>query len=242
MSQPMQIILFTLFPGIFPGPLGVSLIGKALAAGKWELDIVNLRDFAIDRHRTIDDSTFGGGPGMILRADVIDKALKSKFSYNNQHNKLIYLSPRGHILRQAMVKSYTKISRIGLICGRFEGIDQRVIEHWFIDEVSVGDYILAGGEVAAMVLIESCIRLLPGVLGAPESLNEESFSQGLLEYPQYTRPRCWESHEVPSILFSGHHSKINKWRLSKSEELTKKRRPDLWQHYVQLNKNQSIEG
>jgi tRNA (guanine37-N1)-methyltransferase len=221
--------IFTIFPEMFPGPLGVSLVGKALQNNLWALEAVNLRDYAVDKHRSVDDTAFGGGPGMVLRSDVVDAALTDH--YEVRPNTLIYLSPRGIPLTQEHVKKLANQSHLGLLCGRFEGIDQRVLDAWHIEEVSLGDFILSGGEIAAMALLDAIVRLLPGVLGEQESLNEESFTENLLEYPQYTRPRNWKGHLVPEILLSGHHEKIKAWRKAESEKLTRERRVDLWQRY-----------
>lgn len=221
--------IFTIFPEMFPGPLGVSLVGKALQNDLWSLEAINLRDYAVDKHRSVDDTAFGGGPGMVLRSDVVDAALTDH--YEARPNTLIYLSPRGIPLTQEHVKKLANQSHLGLLCGRFEGIDQRVLDAWHIEEVSLGDFILSGGEIAAMALLDAIVRLLPGVLGEQESLNEESFTENLLEYPQYTRPRNWKGHLVPEILLSGHHEKIKAWRKAESEKLTRERRVDLWQRY-----------
>ncbi len=221
--------IFTIFPEMFPGPLGTSLVGKALQNGLWTLEAINLRNYATDKHRSVDDTSFGGGPGMVLRPDIIDAALQDH--YNVRPNTLIYLSPRGIPLTQEYVKKLAKQSHLGLLCGRFEGIDQRVLDAWYIEEVSLGDFILSGGEIAAMALLDAVVRLLPGVLGEQESLNEESFNENLLEYPQYTRPQNWKDQLVPEILLSGHHEKIKAWRKAESEKLTRERRADLWQRY-----------
>ncbi len=221
--------VFTIFPEMFPGPLETSLVGRALHKGMWNLEAINLRDYATDKHRSVDDTSFGGGPGMVLRPDIIDAALQDH--YNVRPNTLIYLSPRGIPLTQEYVKKLAKQSHLGLLCGRFEGVDQRVLDAWYIEEVSLGDFILSGGEIAAMALLDAVVRLLPGVLGEQESLNEESFNENLLEYPQYTRPQNWKNHLVPEVLLSGHHEKIKAWRKAESEKLTRERRADLWQRY-----------
>ena len=223
------IKIFTLYPEIFPGPLQYSLVGRALQEKKWSLETVNIRDFAFDRHKTVDDTACGGGPGMVMRADVIDRALK--FHYPVFSKSLIYLSPRGIPLTQEYVKKLAQRPSVGLLCGRFEGVDQRVLDAWEFEEVSIGDFLLTGGELPAMALIDACVRVLPGVIGSAESLEEESFSQGLLEYPQYTRPRVWEGREVPDILLQGHHEQIRRWRQAQAEEITRVRRPDLWKKY-----------
>jgi tRNA (guanine37-N1)-methyltransferase len=211
---------------MFPGPLGVSLVGQALAAGIWSLDLVPIRDFGIGRHHTVDDTPAGGGAGMVMRADVlaaaIDHARKSM-----PDAALIYLSPRGEPLSQTLVRKLASGPGVQLVAGRFEGVDERVIEGRRMREVSIGDYVLSGGELAAMVVIDACVRLLPGVLGAEESLDTESFDDGLLEYAHYTRPRIWEGREIPDVLLSGDHKKIAEWRRAEAERLTRSRRPDL---------------
>ena len=221
--------IFTIFPEMFPGPLAESVVGRALQNNLWSLEAINLRDYTVDKHRSVDDAAFGGGLGMVLRPDIIDAALKDH--YKSRPNTLIYLSPRGIPLTQEYVKKLANQSHLGLLCGRFEGIDQRVLDAWHIEEVSLGDFILSGGEIAAMALLDAIVRLLPGVLGEKDSLNEESFTENLLEYPQYTRPRNWNDHLVPEILLSGHHEKIKAWRKAESEKLTRERRVDLWQRY-----------
>lgn len=218
----------TLYPEMFPGPLGASLPGKALASGIWVLETVDIRDFASNKHRTVDDAPFGGGPGMVMRPDVLAAAIDATAT-GGQDEALIYLSPRGAPLTQARVREFAALRRLVLVCGRFEGVDERVIQARGMQEVSIGDYILSGGEPAAVVLIDACVRLLPGVVGAPEGLVEESFEAGLLEYPQYTRPNPWEGRAVPEVLLSGHHEKVRAWRQEQSEAVTKERRPDLWQ-------------
>jgi tRNA (guanine37-N1)-methyltransferase len=227
---PWKSTVFTLFPDIFPGPLGASIIGKALDEKSWELNVVNLRNYGVDKRNTVDNAAFGGGPGMVLRPDVIDAGFREAFQ-ESQPNALIYLSPRGKPLTQELIQSLTTVSHVGLLCGRFEGVDQRVLDAWNVEEVSLGDFVLTGGEIAAMALIESCVRLLPGVLLNPESLKEESFSRGLLEYPHYTRPRDWRGRNVPEVLLTGHHEKIRAWRLAQAEKMTHERRPDLWIRY-----------
>ena len=220
--------IFTLYPEFFPGPLGKGLYGKALTENIWKLEIVNIRDYATDKHKTVDDTTYGGGSGMLIKPDVLanslDRNLKSK-------EKIIYLSPKGKLFNQKFAKKLSKEKNINLICGHFEGVDQRVIESRNIEEVSIGDFVLSGGESAAFVMLDSIIRLLPGVLGNKTSVDEESFENGLLEYPQYTKPLIWEKKSVPEVLLSGDHAKIKDWRLSQSEAITRDRRPDLWQKY-----------
>lgn len=220
--------ILTLFPEMLPGPLGQSLAGKALKDGLWSCETVDIRDFAEDRHRTVDDSCFGGGPGMVMRPDVLDAALSAQVG---KPGRRIYLSPRGRVLDQAMVREFSREPGVVILCGRFEGIDQRVIDAWALEEVSLGDFVLSGGEPAAIAMLDAIIRLLPGVLGAPATLEEESFEAGLLEYPHYTRPQEWQGRVVPDVLLSGHHQKIRAWRRAEAEAVTKARRPDLWSRY-----------
>ena len=229
-----SVNIITLFPDMFPGTLGHSLAGRALQEKVWEYNTVQPRDFAVGVHKSVDDTAFGGGAGMILRADIMDAALTS--IPDIQHMPIVYLSPRGKPLNQEMVKKFTKIPKITLICGRYEGIDERLLQHWRVEEVSIGDYILSGGELAAQVFLDACVRLLPGVMGGADSHLEETFEEDLLEYPQYTRPQVWKDMAVPDVLVSGHHEKIRQWRRSQSEELTKQRRPDLWSLYVKDHK------
>lgn len=218
--------IITLFPEIFPGALGVSLVGQALEAGLWSLSTVQIRDFGLGRHRQVDDTPAGGGAGMVLRADVLGAAIDHA-RQTEPDAPLIYLSPRGEPLRQPLVRELSAGTGVLLLAGRFEGVDERVIEARGMREVSVGDYVLSGGEIAAMVLIDACVRLLPGVLGATESLEHESFEGDLLEYPQYTRPREWEGRTIPDVLLSGDHKRIEAWRRAEAERLTATRRPDL---------------
>ena len=220
--------IFTLYPEFFPGPLGKGLYGKALAANIWELETVNIRNYATDKHKTVDDTTYGGGSGMLIKPDVLANSLDKNL---NSKERIIYLSPKGKLFNQKLAKELSKERSINLICGHFEGVDQRVIESRNIEEVSIGDFILSGGESAAFVILDSIIRLLPGVLGNEISVEEESFENGLLEYPQYTKPQIWEEKTVPDVLLSGDHAKIKDWRLSQSEAITRDRRPDLWQKY-----------
>ncbi len=217
--------VLTIFPDIFPGPLGASLAGKALAAGVWSLDVVDIRAFATDRHRTVDDTPAGGGPGMVMKADVLGRAIDA--AATDERPRLL-LSPRGAPLTQARVEALAAGAGAVLICGRFEGVDERVIAARALEEVSIGDYVLSGGEIAAMALIEACVRLLPGVMGTAASVTEESFAAGLLEYPHYTRPQLWEGRPIPEVLTSGDHGKIAAWRQAEAERLTRERRPDLW--------------
>ena len=220
--------IFTLYPEFFPGPLGKGLYGKALAANIWELETVNIRNYATDKHKTVDDTTYGGGSGMLIKPDVLANSLDKNL---NSKERIIYLSPKGKLFNQKLAKELSKERSINLICGHFEGVDQRVIESRNIEEVSIGDFVLSGGESAAFVMLDSIIRLLPGVLGNETSAEEESFENGLLEYPQYTNPQIWEEKTVPDVLLSGDHAKIKDWRLSQSEAITRDRRPDLWQKY-----------
>ena len=223
---PWRAQVLTLFPEMFPGPLGISLLGQALETGIWSLDALQIRDFGLGRHRQVDDTPAGGGAGMVLRADVLGPALDHARE-RSPDAPLIYLSPRGAPLTQKLARDLSEGPGVTLLAGRFEGIDQRVIDEKGLAEISIGDYVLAGGELAAMVLIEACVRLLPGVLGASESLTSESFETGLLEYPQYTKPREWQGRAIPDILLSGDHKKIEEWRRRQSEDLTAARRPDL---------------
>ena len=216
--------VLTIFPEMLPGPLAHSLAGKALNAGLWRLETVDIRDFARDKHRSVDDAPFGGGPGMVLRPDVLDAAIDGV----GGAGPLIHLSPRGRPLDQQRVRELAASPGVRLICGRFEGVDERVIAARGLEELSIGDYILSGGEIAAQVLIDACVRLLPGVMGKEASAGEESFSEGLLEYPQYTRPQVWEGRAIPDVLVSGDHAKIAAWRRAEAEALTRERRPDLW--------------
>jgi tRNA (guanine37-N1)-methyltransferase len=218
--------VLTILPDVFPGPLGASLAGKALAAGVWSLDVIDIRTFATDRHRTVDDTPAGGGPGMVMKADVLGRALDDAIAVDSRPRLL--LSPRGAPLTQARVEALARDAGVILVCGRFEGVDERVIAGRGLEEVSAGDYVLSGGEIAAMALIDACVRTLPGVMGAAASGDEESFSQGLLEYPHYTRPQVWEGRAIPDVLLSGDHGKIAAWRHAEAERLTRERRPDLW--------------
>lgn len=223
--------ILTLFPEMFPGLLGYSLPGKALENGIWNLNAIHIRDFATDKHKTVDDTPYGGGAGMVMKPDVLDAALNSL----PQGTRKIYLSPRGKRLDQALLQELSTVPDVALLCGRYEGVDQRVIDAHQLEEVSLGDFVLAGGEVAAMALIEGVVRLLPGVLGNSTTVDEESFAGGLLEYPHYTKPASWNGMDVPEILLSGDHAKVKEWRLSQAKALTKARRPDLWQRFEALN-------
>ena len=225
-AAPWRARVLTLFPEMFPGPLGVSLVGAALGNNIWSLEALQIRDYGLGKHRTVDDSPTGGGAGMVMRADVVAAALDAARD-GLPNLPAVYLTPRGAPLTQGRVRALSRGPGIILLAGRFEGVDQRVIEGRGLEEISIGDYILSGGELAAMVLLDACVRLLPGVLGASESLSEESFEGGLLEYPQYTRPREWEGREVPAVLLSGDHKKIAAWRRQEAERVTRDRRPDL---------------
>ena len=220
--------IFTLYPEIFPGPLNKGLYGKALSNKIWNLDIINIRDSAKDKHKTVDDTPFGGGSGMLIKPDVLARSI---VQHINKSEKIFYLSPKGKLFNQETAKSLSKEHCINLICGHFEGVDQRLLETRNIEEISVGDYILSGGETAALIIIDSILRLVPGILGNEKSIYEESFENRLLEYPQYTKPQLWEEKNIPDVLLSGDHSKIKDWRLSQSEAITRHRRPDLWQKY-----------
>lgn len=219
--------VLTLFPPMFPGPLGLSLAGRALAAGLWRLEVRDIRDAATDRHRTVDDTPFGGGAGMVMRPDVLDAAIGP-----DDGRPLLYLSPRGRPLTQDRVRALATGPGVRLVCGRYEGVDQRVLDIRGVEEVSVGDYVLSGGELPALVLLDACVRLLPGVMGSEASGEDESFSAGLLEYPHYTRPAEWRGHAVPEVLLSGHHGAIAAWRRAQAEQITRARRPDLWRRHV----------
>lgn len=220
--------VLTLFPEMFPGPLGLSLAGKALEQGLWALETVDIRDYAGDRHGTVDDAPFGGGPGMVMRPDVVDRALDAA----GGGGPVFYLTPRGRPLDQKAVREMADAPGVTLLCGRYEGIDERVVEARAMAEVSLGDFVLSGGEPAAIALIDACVRLLPGVMGDAVSLTEESFEADLLEYPHYTRPAEWRGRQVPEILLSGHHENIRAWRRAEAERITRERRPDLWSRYT----------
>ena len=220
--------IFTLYPEIFPGPLKKGLYGKALSNKIWNLDVINIRDSAEDKHKTVDDTPFGGGSGMLLKPDVLAKSIDQNIKSGE---KIFYLSPKGKKFDQKIAKDLSKEKSINLICGHFEGIDERILSTRNIEEISIGDFILSGGETAAFIIIDSILRLLPGVIGNDMSKKDESFENGLLEYPQYTKPLIWEKKSVPEVLLSGDHAKIKGWRLSQSEAITRDRRPDLWQKY-----------
>ena len=229
----------TIFPEMFPGPLGLSLAGKALASGAWSLDVVDIRSFATDKHRIVDDTPAGGGPGMVMKADVLGRAIDATATDTRPR---LLMSPRGTPLTQARIEALVGDAGVVLVCGRFEGIDERVITARGLEEVSVGDYVLSGGEIAAMALIDACVRLLPGVMGTAASGTEESFADGLLEYPHYTRPQLWEGWPIPEILTSGDHAKIAAWRRAEAERLTRKRRPDLWAAFLSRFRGGSRTG
>ena len=223
-----QAQVFTLYPEFFPGPLSKGLYGKALSKELWNLKVVNIRDAAEDKHKTVDDTPYGGGSGMLIKADVLAKSLDQNKIVKE---RIIYLSPKGKKFDQQYAQELSKEKSVSFICGHFEGVDERVLSTRNIEEVSIGDYVLSGGETAAFVVIDSILRLLPGVLGNENSKMDESFENGLLEYPQYTKPQIWEEKAVPEVLLSGDHNKIKDWRLSQSEAITRDRRPDLWQKY-----------
>jgi tRNA (guanine37-N1)-methyltransferase len=223
-----RAIVLTIFPEMFPGPLGVSLAGKALAGGAWSLDAIDIRGFATDKHRSVDDTPAGGGPGMVMKADVLGRAIDATAA---DARPRLLMSPRGVPLTQSRVAALAAGSGVALVCGRFEGVDERVIAARGLEEVSIGDYVLSGGEIAALALLDACVRLLPGVMGAAASGTEESFADGLLEYPHYTRPQLWESQPIPEVLISGDHGKIAAWRRAEAERTTRERRPDLWRRH-----------
>ena len=220
--------VFTLYPELFPGPLGSGLYKKAHEKKLWSLEVVNIRDYATDKHKTVDDTPFGGGSGMLMRADIIANSLDKNISSKNE--PIIYLSPKGKKFDQVYAKKILE-KNINIICGHFEGVDQRLLETRDIEEVRVGDFVLSGGEIGAFVVIDTIVRLIPGVLGNSNSLSEETFERNLLEYPQYTKPQKWEKKEAPNVLLSGDHAKIKDWRLMQSEDITRRRRPDLWEKY-----------
>ena len=225
----LEVQIFTLYPDLYPGPLNIGIYKKAQENKKWNLKVVNIRDYAFDSNRTVDDTPFGGGSGMLLKPDVVASALDKNIKSDE---KIIYLSPKGKRLDQNMVKLFSNLKKINIICGHFEGVDQRLLETRNIEEYSIGDFILSGGESASFVFVDALLRLLPGVLGNTNSTKEESFENDLLEYPQFTKPRDWEGKKVPEVLFSGDHAKIKGWRLSQSEAITRRQRPDLWKKYL----------
>ena len=223
-----QAQVFTLYPEVFPGPLAKGLYGKALSNKLWNLSVINIRDAATDKHKTVDDTPYGGGTGMLLKADILANSLDRKVK---KGERVFYLSPKGKKFDQKLAQDLSKEKSISLICGHFEGVDERVLTTRNIEEISIGDYVLSGGETAALVVLDSILRLLPGVLGNEKSSIDETYENGLLEYPQYTKPQIWEEKSVPEVLLSGDHAKIKDWRLSQSEAITRVRRPDLWQKY-----------
>ena len=224
----LQVQVFTLYPEVFPGPLAKGLYGKAKINGLWDLNVINIRDAATDKHKTVDDTPYGGGTGMLLKADVLANSLDQN---TKKGERILYLSPKGKKFDQKLAKDLSKEKSISLICGHFEGVDERILTTRNIEEISIGDYVLSGGETAALVVLDSILRLLPGVLGNDKSPIDETFENGLLEYPQFTKPQIWEKKTVPDVLLSGDHNKIKDWRLSQSEAITRVRRPDLWQKY-----------
>ena len=224
--------VFTLYPDVFPGPLDKGLYGKAMEKKIWDLKTVDIREYALDKHKTVDDTPYGGGSGMLLKPDVVAKSLDANIKNGE---KIFYLSPRGKVFNQNIAKEISKENKVNLICGHFEGIDQRVLDNREIEEISIGDFVLSGGETASYVFLDAILRLIPGVIGNEESKNEESFENGLLEYPQYTKPQIWEEKSVPNVLLSGDHAKIKDWRLTQSKAITRHRRPDLWQKYNKKN-------
>ena len=225
----LQTQVFTLYPEIFPGPLDKGLYGKAMSKKLWSLKMINIRDAATDKHKTVDDTPYGGGTGMLLKPDVLARSIDQNINYKGE--RIFYLSPKGKRSNQKLAKELSKEKSFSLICGHFEGVDERILSTRNIEEISIGDYVLSGGETAALVVLDSVLRLLPGVLGNDKSASDETFENGLLEYPQYTKPQIWEEKSVPDVLLSGDHSKIKDWRLSQSEAITRVRRPDLWQKY-----------
>ena len=227
-----QAQIFTLYPEFFPGPLSKGLYGKAMYKNLWDLNVVNIRDSATDKHKTVDDTPYGGGTGMLMKPDVLAKSIDDN---KKDGERIFYLSPKGKLFDQNFAKDLSKEKSISLICGHFEGVDERILSTRNIEEISLGDFVLSGGETAAMVVLDSVLRLLPGVLGNEQSTDDESFENGLLEYPQYTKPQIWEEKSVPNVLLSGDHAKIKDWRLSQSEAITRVRRPDLWEKYNKKN-------
>lgn len=235
-----QARIVTLFPETFPGVLGASLTGKALQDGKWQLHTHDLREHGVGKHRNVDDTPAGGGAGMVLRADVVSAALAEAQSHARGRWPILYMSPRGRPFDQTMARDLARCDGVTMLCGRFEGVDERVLEHWGVSEVSLGDFVMTGGEIAAQAMLDATVRLLPGVLGNAESAVEESHSTGLLEHPQYTKPSTWEGRAIPEVLMSGNHGKIAAWRQEMSEKLTQERRPDLWEKHCNRQKSAPI--
>jgi len=231
--------VLTLYPDMFPGMLGHSLAGRGLTDEKWALKTLDIRDFSSDKHRSVDDTPAGGGPGMVMRADILGKAIDAARAEASPEWPLVYMSPRGRTFDQKEAERWHKAGGVTILCGRFEGVDERVLEARGVEEISVGDFVLSGGEPAAQVMLDAVVRLIPGIMGAEETLHEESFECGLREYPHYTRPQVWEGREIPEVLTSGHHKRIADWRREKSEEITRIRRPDLWSTYVR-DKNEKV--
>lgn len=237
-----SVTLLTLFPEMFPGPLAHSLAGKAEEKGLWRLNAVQIRDFATDKHQSVDDKPFGGGTGLVMRPDVLGAAIEAALTGSRKQEagmschplpatRKLYFSPRGRLFDQKMAEELVKCEEVLMLCGRYEGVDQRVLDHYGFEEVSIGDFILSGGEIAALTVIDACLRLIPGVIGKESVHAEESFSAGLLEYPHYTRPSLWQGLPVPEVLVSGHHAKVEEWRQKQAEDITRNRRPDLWEKY-----------
>ncbi len=227
-----KVKIFTLYPEFFPGPFDKGIYGNALKKKIWDIKIVNIRDFAQDKHKTVDDTPYGGGSGMVMRPDVIANSLDNNL---NSNEKIYFLSPRGKLLNQELAKKISKEKSLNILCGHFEGVDQRVLDKRNIEEISIGDYVISGGETASYIILDSVLRLIPGILGNEDSTIDESFENGLLEYPQYTKPQIWQENKVPEVLLSGDHAKIKHWRLSQSEAITRDRRPDLWQKHNKKN-------
>ena len=228
-----KVRIFTLYPEMFPGPLNQGLYGKALSNRLWSIEVINIRDSAPDKHKTVDDKPFGGGSGMLLKADVLGKSIDE---HKKENERIFYLSPKGKKFDQKIAKELSKEKTINLICGHFEGVDERILQTRNIEEISLGDYILSGGESASFVIVDTILRLLPGVLGNETSKIDESFEKGLLEYPQYTKPQIWEKKSVPEVLLSGDHAKIKDWRLSQSKDITRRQRPDMWKKFLEKEK------
>jgi len=227
-----KVKIFTLYPEFFPGPFDKGIYGKAIEKKIWKMDIINIRDYTEDKHKTVDDTPYGGGSGMVMRADIIANSLDKNLGPDE---KVYYLSPRGKLLNQDIAKKISNEKHLNMLCGHFEGVDQRVLDNRNIEEISIGDYIISGGETASYIVLDSVLRLLPGVLGNKDSIVNESFENGLLEYPQYTKPQIWQKNKVPEVLLSGDHAKIKDWRLSQSEAITRDRRPDLWHKHNKKN-------